>query len=431
MEENRKEKAKYKFIRKNTYSFIVEPIGDTQPKYWFIPKNISSEDDAIDKTNINSVFLVKRGIYSKGSKNRRRSFRQNSVGEYVGYRLAKMYEDEINKGIAKKERIACPVFLICFNTRDNKDGRKNATTLFPACASERLMEPNDVLEPAESFIEQFRIKQNEKYNEILENSKKYGSGNYGKSEILQSNSKEDILEIGLAALEYRIRDFEMQNGINENIIEEDIKKARIGFLRMCIFDILTGNNDRHTNNYSIILKASSHRARLYELYDNERVLGLYNSANEMEKINLMEQEGKRVEDIQGILQFSRMGVGSINSGSDYRDVTDYLISKYPDEVIPIIKQMTKAINPKSVSELLNEFDGIDGRTEKIKILKSKIRLEETGKISSKNLKEDKKVYQMFILPKCYKEYANLIISKRHEYLQEKVRQYEVDKERSI
>lgn len=460
MNENIEKKANYKFIKKNTYNFINEPIGDTQPKYWFIPKAIFSEEDAIDEKNKGQIFLVKRGNYAKGAKNRRRSFRQNCVGEYVGYRIAKLYEDEINEGKTEKERFVCPVELICFNTRDTRDGRKSGSTLFPACASERLMVQNDILDPAESFIEQFKNEKPDKYNEILDKSEKYGRGKHGKSRALQSNGNEDCLEIGLAALEYKIREFEEKNNIDKKITEQDIKDSRKNFFRMCIYDLLTGNNDRHTNNYSLILKADSHRAYLYPMYDNERILGFYNSKYELDKIyekaeettkkridtkkslskvssfkNPEEELEKNTEavfksslnELQSSEQFSRMGVGSINSGSDYRDVTNYLISKYPDEVIPIIKQMTKVVTPQNVSKILDEFEGIEDRTKQTKTLKEKIE-DEDGKCSPKILDEDKKVLKMFKLPKSYKNYANLIISKRYEYITDRVRQYERENE---
>ena len=126
---------------------------------------------------------------------------------------------------------------------------------------------------------------------------------------------------------------------------------------MIVYDCLYGNNDRHNDNWSMIQKHNNGRVdiELYPLYDNERVLGLYENQYTIESILKSKNPSEEYEKIL----FSRMRVpGEKNKFSDYKDVLDYLIHRYPEEVTNILERHLSKNTPEKVNEFLKSCDGL-------------------------------------------------------------------------
>ena len=129
---------------------------------------------------------------------------------------------------------------------------------------------NDILEAGKVTIERFQEKNEDRYREIIKDERK----------------KPDInnnIELVLSAVAFRVEDFYRTTGnYSEEFIQSKIEQTRKRIIEMVVYDCLYGNYDRHDENWSMHIKANQD-IDLYPLYDNEKVLGLYESQDFIEK----------------------------------------------------------------------------------------------------------------------------------------------------
>lgn len=123
---------------------------------------------------------------------------------------------------------------------------------------------------------------------------------------------------------------------------------------MVVYDCLYGNYDRHEGNWSMHLH-SNEEIDIYPLYDNERVLGLYENQNFIEKM-LIEKEPEQIMDK---IFFSRMRVpGEKKEFSTYKDMLRYLMYTYPEETQETLKRQLDSNTVQSTTSCLEQCEGL-------------------------------------------------------------------------
>ncbi len=321
----------YKF--RNIDSFkpgLFERVGMLKGKRWYT-----------DYSNVNhpknGLFKPKR--FEFGDK---KVFCANHYGEFIGYLLAR-----------NAHTPSCPAELaILTNYYPHIHKEKNGGTPVEkkGCIIYSLLGKKDILEPGSIVIEN-----------LPELRRKYKS--------------EDDIELFLEAVEQRTRNFYdensktnrnmislkqnsgNQNELSKDYVENRVKNNRLQAIEMIIYDCLYGNNDRHTDNWSMVQIYDNNRAdiALYPLYDNERVLGLYENQYTVESVLESKNSSKKIDDIL----FSRMRVpGEKNKFSNYRDVLTYIMHKYPEEAARILERHLKTNTPEKVNTFLRFCDGL-------------------------------------------------------------------------
>ena len=123
---------------------------------------------------------------------------------------------------------------------------------------------------------------------------------------------------------------------------------------MIIYDCLYGNNDRHDENWAMVKNMDGTDISLYPLYDNERVLGLYENIRTVES----SLEKNSVEEDSEKTLFSRMTVPGQNAiSSSYKDVLNHIISNY-SEVGELIETHLKGNPPMKVRMYLDSCENL-------------------------------------------------------------------------
>ena len=312
----------YKF--RNIDSFkpgAFERIGMLKGKRWYT-----------DYSDINhtATGLFKPKRFEFGD---RKVFCANHYGEFIGYLLAR------NCNIS-----SCPAELAILSRyypHIHKEMNNGTPVEKKGCIIYSLLGKDDILEAGSVILD--------KYPDLI---RKYNS--------------EDDIELFLESIELRTKDFykeqqasnvQTKNILPKDYIENRVKHNKLQALDMIVYDCLYGNNDRHNDNWSMIQKHNNGRVdiELYPLYDNERVLGLYENQYTIESILKSKNPSEEYEKIL----FSRMRVpGEKNKFSDYKDVLDYLIHRYPEEVTNILERHLSKNTPEKVNEFLKSCDGL-------------------------------------------------------------------------
>ncbi len=365
----------YDFVNRREFRLTAEPEGDIQPKYWFTRNS--------DSKKYTRSMLVKRAMVQKGAKKIPRSIVHNPIGEYVGFVLGKKMGLDI-----------CPVHLISFYDKEKRQSK--SFHLYPACASVNMLSYGQHLEHGESTVESLKISNPGKVPNILEKSKNYSSI-FPRRGVLAYPTDDEHIEVILAAVEERVKDFESKMGKRTlNEIQQDIKDARRKIIEMVVYDCAFGNNDRHSRNWGMMLDRDSGRATIYPAYDNERVLGLCISEYEMQKI--VESGERIINTYQMRNQYSRIGFGSQKGGVYYEDMLKYLVEKYPEYAVPAIEKVVNNVKPSFVAKVYDAFDDIDYRSYVV----SELPPEERRK---------------FILPSYYKEFGTKMYEERYHFME--------------
>ena len=144
-----------------------------------------------------------------------------------------------------------------------------------------------------------------------------------------------------------------------DLIEEKIKIEKEKMIQMIVYDCLYGNNDRHDENWSFICNKDNGFTdiSLYPLYDNERVLGLYENQETIEHALTLNKS--EFDDYTSNLLFSKMRVpGEKKKNSTYKDVLGYLLEKYPEITSREIAINLSANSKEIVKRMLEECDGL-------------------------------------------------------------------------
>ncbi len=365
----------YEFVNRRDFNLRHEPEGDIQPKYWF-----SSYDNS---KKFNRPMLVKRTMIHKGSNKRPKSVVHNPIGEYFGYLLGKKMGLDI-----------CPVHLLSFYDKEKKYSKSER--LYPACASVSQLTYGQSLEHGESVVSSFEYENPSKVNNILEKSPSY-STIFPRKGAFGTASTDEHIEIILAAIDYRVRNFESAIGKRTpEQIEQDVKDARRKMIEMVVYDCAFGNNDRHSRNWGLMLDRNEGRATVYSAYDNERVLGLCSSEYEMNK--LVEAGPKMMSLFQLKAHYSRIGFGSQKGGVYYEDMLEYLVEKHPEYAIPAIEKVVRNVKPRFVEELYDSLEDIDLRSSKVDELPPEQRAK-------------------FVVSGAFKEFGMRMYNERYNFMQ--------------
>ncbi len=324
-----------------------EQMGMLKGKRWYSKKPI--------------LGLFKPQRYEFGD---RRVFCGNHYGEFIGYLLT------LDTGIqACKAKLA---HLTKYYPNIHKERHHGTPIEKDGCMTYSDLKDNERLEHGGLVIERFSEQAVEEYKQIISKDKNSnGQKNYY-----------DNIEIVLAALEFRVRDFYRKNGIPEGEIENLVQTEKRKMIGCIVYDCLYGNNDRHDENWAMRVDIKGRYISLYPLYDNERVLGLYENQRVIEDALIKDQ----VESESDSILFSRMRVpGEDKKYSSYKDVLKYMLENYGEETKAAIQSSLAQNTPDRVMKYLEECER---------------------------------------LPQCYKQFARRVYLSRREYAQNLIRKKE-------
>lgn len=310
------------YIFRNIDNFIphkFEKIGMLKGKRWYIDSS----------TGKMGLFKPKRYEFKD-----RKVFCANHYGEFMGNILAKQGQvQSCETELAHLNRYYANIHKERNNaTPEEKDG----------CVIYSKLNKGDILESGRLIIEKFKDQHQEEFEEITK-------------EDLRKNDYDDNVEVALASAESRVRDYyELSGNKSEFYIQSQIQSVRKKMIQMIVYDCLYGNYDRHDENWSMCLKANG-EIDLYPLYDNEKVLGLYENQNFVEEI--LKQDN--VEAMSEEKFFSRMKVpGETKKLSTYKDMLEYLIDKYPEETVETLEKQLEKNTPESIRKHLQDCEGL-------------------------------------------------------------------------
>lgn len=312
------------FKFRNIDSFLrgrFEKVGTLKGKRWYTDT----------KTSRYGLFKPQRNEHGDKS-----VFCANHYGEFIGYLLARNVliptcEAELAnltkyyKDIYKERYGGTPV---------NKNG----------CIIYSLLKPGEILEPGLVTIEKAMKLHEDDFKDITKNERR--------------SNENDNIEVILKAIQHRTRDFYKTNN-TKNYSEDDIEK-KVAYnvdktIQMMVYDCLYGNNDRHDENWSMVIMNDCSDIALYPLYDNERILGLYENQRTIEtalRKNIVFELSEKT-------LFSRMRVpGEKKENSTYKDVLKYLIHKYPNQTKSAMQKQLSINTPEKVVSFLEDCENL-------------------------------------------------------------------------
>lgn len=312
------------FNFRNIDEFIpykFEKVGELKGKRWYI-----------DSSNHRmGLFKPKRYAFKD-----RKVFCANHYGEFIGNILA--VQADIN---ACETELA---YLSKYYSNIHKERNNGTPEEKDGCIIYSQLSKGDILEPGKIAIERFKMKYRDQFKALIQNN-----------DISMSKANDNI-EVVFASVETSVRDFyRALDTHSETYIQARVQEVRRKVIQMAVYDSLYGNYDRHDENWS--MQYNNGKIDLYPLYDNERVLGLYENQNFIE-------EALRKEDIEQVAQekfFSRMRVPGEEKGySTYKDILTYLMKKYPQETVEILDMQLERNTPQNVRKYLEECEGLPG-----------------------------------------------------------------------
>lgn len=278
----------------------------------------------------NKLCLFKPQRNVRGNK---RIFCANHYGELVGYLLAN------NADIP-----ACKVELAQLSRYfpDKQKARYGNPEEKKGCITYK--EKNGQLKPGSNIIEGEKINRenSDLFEELLKDEKN-----------IDTFDNIEVIFKSIELLYQRV----YADVMPSDAIKEKIQSEKARMIQMMVFDCLYGNNDRHDENWSFIYNKDNGLTdiNLYPLYDNERVLGLYESQDTIERIlNRSDFDGYTSE-----LLFSRMRVpGEKKKYSTYKDVLTYLLKNYPEVTSREISNNLNSNTKETVKRMLEECEGL-------------------------------------------------------------------------
>lgn len=314
------------FSFRNIDNFVpgkFEQMGMLKGKRWYV------------NTSKKVIGLFKPQRHEFGNS---RVFCANHYGELMGYMLA-----DSSKIPSCKVELA---HLSRYFKNIHKERNNGTPQAKNGCISYSDLKHGEELEHGKVVIDKLKDGNIEKYKAIISNDK-YHSNDY-------NNDYNDNLEVIIASIEDRTRDFyNLQESYTSDEVEEKVAENRQSIIRTMVYDCLYGNNDRHDENWA--MRKSSTDISLYNLYDNERVLGLYENQYIIEEAL---RRGK-VEEVSENILFSRMRVpNEPNKHSNYKDVLSYLMQHYKTETSVALKDALENTTPEMVRGYLESCEGL-------------------------------------------------------------------------
>lgn len=326
------------FMFRNIDNFIpsnFERMGMLKGKRWYI----NTEEDK----DINSAGLFKPQRKEFGNK---KVFCGNHYGEVVGYFLA------INAGtdVCRAELAHLSKYFENIHKLRNSARAEEKN----GCITYSKLRANQELEHGRVIVDIFMMDNHEKYRELAKNERE--------------SDKSDNIEVILNAIEHRIRTFYKSSDYSQEEIDKKVNENKHKAIEMMVYDCLYGNNDRHDENWAMVRDRSGNELELYPLYDNERVLGLYENQEYIEDVlginntkrTFSEEEIKqRVEKASEEGLFSRMRVpGEEKRYSNYKDVLEYLMKNHKEYTVEILERHLDKNTPHIVQMYLLSCDGL-------------------------------------------------------------------------
>lgn len=351
-----------------------EPIGDIQPKYWYMDKSTRKQ------------CLVKRQTNRKVTGQLPKSKMFNHFGEYFGYLLGQKAGVDV-----------CPVELV--TVHDTKNKYAKTKLLYTACASYNVKSPEEEIYPGDFIVSKFRMHNPEEVDRIL-GEKIFDGSNLKKGNIL-TNSYEDNLEVILASIAWETMQYEKSFGIRtDEEIKEDIANNLRKVFEMLVYDCLFGNSDRHSANWAMAYNSNTGRVTMYPNYDNEAVLGLRKTEYEIKQAI---QSDEAMNDFSENELYSRMGIAPIHSGVTYKNMLEYIVKKYPAFAIPSINKITSAVSVEDIEELYDYAKGITKRSQDADELTEEDELPEEFKIFGVRLYSERRDYALMLVREFQKQ----------------------------
>lgn len=307
---------------KNIDSFIphrFEKMGMLQGKRWYI--NSESEERRLG--------LFKPQRYEFGN---RKVFCANHYGELMGYIVASLSKTN-----------SCPVelaHLTKYYENINKERNRATPKEKDGCIIYSKINVEQELEHGESIVDIFKYHNEEKYKELTATDSSY-------------KEKSENLEVCLAAIEYKTKSFYKDRPEEE--VQKKVEQNRELAIRMIVYDCMYGNNDRHNENWAMVKDKYGKDISLYDLYDNERVFGLYENQNIIEEALRKD----KVKEVSEERLFSRLYVpGETKKHSSYKDVLIYLMENYKEETQLILKQYLEFCKPGIIQDYIKKCEGL-------------------------------------------------------------------------
>lgn len=313
------------FSFRNIDEFIpkkFEKMGMLRGKRWYV----NTKDDFPDESTRLGLFKPKRKEFGDT-----KIFCANHYGEFVGYLLAIGSHTE-----SCKAELA---HLTQYFENIHKERNNGTPEEKDGCIIYSELEKNQFIEHGNTVIDLY----------LLENMRT-------DSDFRRNSNTNNNIEVILSAIEMRIREFYGSKKYHSpEYIQERVNENRSKAINMIVYDCLYGNNDRHDENWAMVKDTDGTNISLYSLYDNERVLGLYENINTIEKCLQSSNFDKSTED----LLFSRM-VTPYEQGknSSYKSVLRYLMDTYPEETTSSLQRHLKGNTPSVVRMYLESCEGL-------------------------------------------------------------------------
>ena len=162
----------------------------------------------------------------------------------------------------------------------------------------------------------------------------------------------DEIPTVMSTIEAATRDFYSKKGYSPRRIKEKVDKNIADAARMICYDCSFGNNDRHDENWSMVVTQDD--IRVYPLYDNERVLGLCENLNTVRRL-LSSPSAIETYNTYGL--FSRMRLPGAQK-STYKEVILYMLQNYPEVTRETLETVHSNVKPEFVKHQLEEMDGL-------------------------------------------------------------------------
>lgn len=312
------------FKFKNIDSFVAgrfERMGMLKGKRWYtgMQKKADGEDEF-------SLVLFKPKRKEHGDK---KVFCANHYGEVVGYLLA-----------LGSRTPACKVelaHLSRYYENIHKERNNGTPEEKDGCISYSHLERGEMLHHGKLVIDDYERE-------------------HPSEEYISRKNYENNIDICIAAIEEETRRFYQKSHIkrSEEYIETKVLENRRAAINMIVYDCLYGNNDRHDENWALVKDLDGRDISLYPLYDNERVLGLYENIRTIEA----SLENNTVENDSEKLLFSRMTVpGENGTSSSYKDVLAHLLATY-SETGELLEKHLKGNPPMKLRMYLESCEGL-------------------------------------------------------------------------